>query len=223
MTMQRPTERRETDARRAGPVPWRPVAVAVLLAAALTAGGCGDSPNRRLEAVAGGSGAAAAGTTEAAEAGKAEGEMNSERGPIELSDDEWKQKLTPAQYDVCRLGGTERAFTGKYWDTKTPGTYVCAACGEPLFSSETKYDSGSGWPSFWAPIGERSVATEEDRSFHMTRTEVLCRCCGSHLGHVFDDGPPPTHSRFCINSAALRLVEAKADAGASTEDSPSGS
>jgi peptide-methionine (R)-S-oxide reductase len=123
------------------------------------------------------------------------------------TDEEWKEKLTPEQFRICRGKGTERAFTGKYWNTKTPGTYVCAACGNPLFSSETKYDSGSGWPSFWAPAADGAVKTDEDLSLGMTRTEVLCSKCQSHLGHLFDDGPAPSHQRYCINSASLSLVE----------------
>ena len=125
--------------------------------------------------------------------------------PTERTDAEWREALTPDQYRVLRRKGTERPFTGEYHASKEKGTYRCAGCGNPLFSSETKFDSGTGWPSFWQPVSEESVATEEDRSLWMTRVEVHCRQCGGHLGHVFDDGPAPTGLRYCMNSAALRL------------------
>lgn len=122
-----------------------------------------------------------------------------------------KQALTPEQYHVTQEKGTERAFTGKYWDEKTPGTYTCVVCGQELFTSETKYDSGSGWPSFYQPSDPSHVATETDGSYGMSRTEVNCGRCGAHLGHVFPDGPRPTGLRYCINSASLDLDPKKDD------------
>ncbi len=118
---------------------------------------------------------------------------------------EWKKLLTPEQYRVMREKGTERAFTGRYWDTKTPGVYCCAACGEPLFESDAKFDSGCGWPSFFKPLDGARLVETRDESFGMTRIEITCAKCGAHMGHVFDDGPPPTGLRYCINSVSIEL------------------
>lgn len=136
--------------------------------------------------------------------------MRSDRGrrvsdDSDKTDEQWRKDLSPEQFHVCRERGTERPFSGTYWDSKDQGVFKCVCCGEPLFSSEHKFDSGTGWPSFWQPLNDEAVASEEDRSHGMVRVEVHCHKCGAHLGHVFPDGPQPTGLRYCINSVSLAL------------------
>ena len=130
------------------------------------------------------------------------------------TDAEWKAQLSPESYQVARKHGTERAFSGEYHDSKAKGRYDCICCGQPLFSSDTKFDSGTGWPSYWAPIDEDAVTEKKDRSFFMVRTEVLCSKCDAHLGHVFPDGPAPTGQRYCMNSVSLKLTSQDEDESA---------
>ena len=132
-------------------------------------------------------------------------------GKVVKSEEEWRKQLTPEQFHVLREKGTERAFTGKYWDTKTEGTYTCAGCGEPLFSSDTKFDSGCGWPSFFKPLDGVKLVETRDTTHGMIRTEITCAKCGAHMGHVFNDGPAPTGLRYCINSVSIDLEPSKAD------------
>ena len=147
----------------------------------------------------------------AGEAGPAKSEPAKKPGvgKITKTDAEWKKLLTPEQYQVLRHEGTERAFTGKYWNSHAAGVYLCAGCGLELFSSETKFESGTGWPSYWTPIARDHVTEVRDHTFGMERIEVECARCGGHLGHVFDDGPKPTGLRYCINSASLAFREKK--------------
>ncbi len=151
--------------------------------------------------------APSSGTGTASSAPAAAGAAAAPGGRVERSEEEWRALLTEQQFYVTRQGGTERAFTGEYWDTQRHGTFTCVCCDQPLFHSEHKFDSGTGWPSFWQPIADGRVAEHADQSLGMVRTELLCSRCDAHLGHVFPDGPRPTGLRYCINSAALRLVE----------------
>lgn len=138
---------------------------------------------------------------------------------IKKTDEEWKRELSPEQFQVARKAGTEPAFTGKYWNTKDKGTYTCACCGQPLFTSDTKFDSGTGWPSFWKPVSEGAVEEETDSSYGMVRTEARCSRCDAHLGHVFNDGPRPSGLRYCMNSASLNLKPGESQQPTSSEGS----
>jgi peptide-methionine (R)-S-oxide reductase len=176
---------------------WAGLLLLPLVALAAGAGQKTESSPRPTEAAVAPGGQQAAGSQKAA--------AMTEK--VNKSEAEWKKQLTPEQFHVLREKGTERAFTGKYHDHHEAGTYHCAGCGQPLFSSEHKFDSGTGWPSYWQPVSPGAVTLHEDKSWFMTRTEVVCSRCGGHLGHVFDDGPKPTGLRYCINSVSLAFVK----------------
>ena len=188
-----------------------------LLMALLVLCGCGDQQGRPAPAPAGETGK----TEEATEAAIVKQDP-AETVPhwAELTEDQWRQRLSPEAFYVLRQKGTEVRYTGDYWSNKKLGSYVCAGCGTELFSSREKYDSGTGWPSFWAPADEKSVATAPDNSFFSRQTEVLCSKCDGHLGHVFDDGPAPSGLRYCINAVSLKFVEAPVKEGKEGKSEP---